>query len=570
MTPKLAKRGRLVLASALTFILVGAVHTAPALVALGGMVLSALLSAYLWFFPTAVLLRRKKIELSWWVPPGDQPGGALAVERPFDMHVAFRNHGGRRLRILEVGILGTRSLELPDDLEAVVPPGRQVEVIGQVRSHSAGYQVIHGAALTFGDVLGLFSVRAYFPNPLSIKVFPRQAHVRSQALRPQVGAVHEHVGQHHIRRRGLAGELREIRDHAPGDSFKLIAWKSTARHRKLMVRDLETEIVLTNQILVDIAGSMRGGSPGHTKLDYAIDTAAAIARTAIEAGDRVGLMTFDSRVYSELKPDAGHHHYLMMIDRLLETHNVVDEDLTDLTPGELIAAVAEYLAHQEAVDVRLRYAPPLDDPRWQHIQAGPAGELYDTAALGRVVRMLLNAMGKTETHKVSAPAWWWSRVHVAEDADPQMADIRLFCRLRGIDLPYRTLVDPGMRNQGLADAARRVATQGRSDVIVLISDLRGLGERPDLTMKAIARMRRRGQRMYAIAPFGPSFARQADTTAGKAVADSLRRDEREIFDRSRRLLMSHSIPVVETGPDDNPIVLMRRIARARSSMRRVA
>ena len=32
-----------------------------------------LLALYLSFYPTAILLRRKKIELSWWVPPGDQP-----------------------------------------------------------------------------------------------------------------------------------------------------------------------------------------------------------------------------------------------------------------------------------------------------------------------------------------------------------------------------------------------------------------------------------------------------------------------------------------------------------------
>ncbi len=52
-----------------------------------------LLALYLAFYPTAILLRRKKIELSWWVPPGDQPGGALGADRPFQLHLAFRNHG---------------------------------------------------------------------------------------------------------------------------------------------------------------------------------------------------------------------------------------------------------------------------------------------------------------------------------------------------------------------------------------------------------------------------------------------------------------------------------------------
>jgi uncharacterized protein (DUF58 family) len=571
LTPTLARRGRLVLASAATFILVGAIHTAPPLVALGGVIVAALLTTYLWFFPTAILLRRKKIELSWWVPPGDQPGGALSVDRPFDLHVAFRNHGGRRLRILDARILGTSALELPPHMEAVVPAGRQVEVVAEMRARAAGYQVLHGAILIFGDVLGLFDVRAYFPNPVAIKVFPAQADLRSPGLRPKGGALHEQVGLHHVRRRGLAGELREIREHAHGDSFKYIAWKATARQRKLMVRDLETEIVVTHQIMVDIAGSMRGGAPGRSKLDYAIDTAAALARTAVDSGDRVGLITFDSRVYSELRPDAGHHHYLKVIDRLVETHNVVDEDLTDLTNSELVAMVARYLAHQEAIDVRLRHAPPLDDPRWEHIQAGPGGELYDIAALSKVVSTLLETMGQTrDANRNSAPAWWWSRVHVSSMSDPQMARIRLFCRLRGIELPYRAMGEAGGRSLGLSQAAGRVAAQGRADVIVLISDLRGLLERPEVTVQALARARRGGQRVLAIAPFGPAFAPEPRSLVAHTVAAALTRDERETFAQSRRLLIRHGIPVLEATPADTPAVLLRKMARARSSMRRVA
>jgi len=568
VTPALAKRGKLALATGCSFVLVGAIYNAPPLVALGGVVVSALLTAYLYFFPTAILLRRRKIELSWWVPPGDQPGGALSVERPFDLHVALRNHGGRALRVLHVTVVGHSSLELPDNLEALVPAGRQVEVVGPARAHSAGYHVLHGAVMVFGDILGLFDLRAYFPNPIAIKVFPRQAGLRnSAALRPKGGALHERVGLHHVRRRGLAGELREIREHSHGDPFKFIAWKATARRQKLMVRDLETEIVVTHQILLDIAGSMRGGSPGRTKLDYALDTAAALARSGLEGGDRVGLVTFDSRVYSQLKPGAGHHHYLKLIDRLVEVHNIVDEDLTDLTNGELVAAVADYLAHQEAVDVKLRRTPALDDPIWERLHTGPDGELYDLGGMNNVITALLKAMG-TNTQKSLAPAWWWSRVHISRESDPHMAKLRLFCRLRGLELPYRRDHEHGMRAAGLAAAVSRVSTQSRADNIIIISDLHGLGESPELPLKALTRARRSGQRVIVIAPFGPAFAPAADTAAGEHVADVFSADEREALQHANRLILRSGIPVIEAGPRDNPAVLLRKMAR--SKLRRVA
>jgi uncharacterized protein (DUF58 family) len=571
MIPIPARRGRLVLASASLFLVVGSLYTSAPLVALGGVALSALMTAYLGFFPTAILLRRRKIELSWWIPPGDQPGGALTVDRPFSVHIALRNHGGRTLRVLAADLFGTSSLELPRGLEAEVPAGCQVEIAGDVRARAAGYQVLHGAVLTLGDVLGLFEVRAYFPNPIAIKVFPRQSMSRgAAALRPTVGAMHERVGVHQVRRRGLAGELREIRDHTHGDPFKFIAWKATARRQKLMVRDLETEIVVTHQLLLDIGGSMRNASAGHSKLDYAIELAAALGHVALEGGDRVGLCTFDSRLYSELRPSDGRHHYLKLVDRLLETHNVVDEDLTDLTNGELVSAVARYLAHQEAIDVRVRRAPPLDDPVWARIQAGPTGDLYDLDALGKVIGTLLKSMGQASASRPLAPAWWWSRVPIAPESDPQMARLRLFCRLRGIELPYRAQHTPGRRAAGLCEAVRRLQSSGRADVVVLLSDLGGVLDSPEAAAPALAQLRRAGQHAVAVVPFGPAFLPPPATQLAADVATILAREESDRIDHARRVLLRHGIPVVRVGPDDSPALLLGRIRQKSSAARRVA
>ena len=61
--------------------LVGALNGTAPLVAMGGVVFAGFFAAYLWFFPAAILLRRRKVEISWWMPPGDLPGGALSVDR---------------------------------------------------------------------------------------------------------------------------------------------------------------------------------------------------------------------------------------------------------------------------------------------------------------------------------------------------------------------------------------------------------------------------------------------------------------------------------------------------------
>jgi len=542
--PRLATRGKLVLGTALLFIVVGALHGTPPLVALAGVVLAVLCALYLVFYPTAILLRRKKIELSWWVPPGDQPGGALGVDRPFQLHLAFRNHGSRKLRILSTQILGASGLSIDDQPSATVRRGQQVEVTTAVRPLASGYHVLHGAALTFGDALGLFDIEAFFPNPIAVKVFPRLFALRSQPVRALGGALHEQVGIHHVRRRGLSGELREIREHTHGDPFKFIAWKATARRQQLMVRDLENEIVTTHVVMIDVGAGMRQGPLGRAPLDWACDATAALAKTALTSSDRIGLVGFDTRPVCELAADTGHHHYLQLVDRLLDTRSIVDADLTDVTAGELVALVARYLAHQEAIDVRIKIAPPLDDARWMQIQAGPDGQLYDVAATGRLCKRLIDIIvGKDDARgdaKARPPA-------VVED-DLQLRPLRQLCRLRGIELPYRASWEHGKRAAGFAAAVDRAVAATRPDVVIIVSDLAGLAEDEPRTRRAIARLRRFAGSVIALVPSPSAFLPGAATPHGRRVRELMARDQRQATEPGRRLLVRHGITVLEANP----------------------
>ncbi len=560
MIPRLATRGKLVLATALLFLIVGALHGAPPLVALAGVVLSILLALYLGFYPTAILLRRKKIELSWWVPPGDQPGGALSADRPFQLHLAFRNHGSRKLRILHSNILSATGLSIDERPSATVKRGQQVEVTTTIRPLAAGYQVLHGAALTFGDALGLFDIEAYFPNPIAVKVFPRTMALRGQPVRAIGGALHEQVGLHHVRRRGLSGELRELREHSHGDPFKFIAWKATARRGQLMVRDLENEIVTTHVVMLDVGAGMRTGMLGRTPLDWATDATAALARAAMSSSDRVGFVGFDTRPVVELGVDTGHNHYLQLVDRLLDMRSLVDEDLTDVTAGELVALVARYLAHQEAIDVRVKLAPPLDDPRWSSIQAGPDGQLYDVAATGRLCKRLIELMGTSKDANARADK---RRQAPIVESDALLAPLRQFCRLRGIELPYRTSWEHGRRSNGFALAVERAVGSGRPDVVILISDLSGFAEDEARALRAIARLRKAAGSVVVLVPAPAAFLPVATTPHGQRVRELMVRDQRAAVDPGRRLLVRHGIMVVEGSPTDSLERLIGRTSRLR-------
>jgi uncharacterized protein (DUF58 family) len=558
MTPALTRSGLLVVGVGTACVFGGALVTAWPLVALGFSQLAAVLVLYVLFIPQCALLRRRQLEFAWWVPAAESAGGALLVDRPLTLHLLLRNHSPFRLAVSQLRIMASSAIELEGgDLATVLAPRRESRLRARAVPRSAGYWFFHGMSLSISDRSGAFAVQLYYPNLLCIKVFPPLAIARDTIpFRPRTGALHERAGQRVVRQRGLGTDLREIRDHVPGDPFKRIAWKATARSRRLMVREFESEIVTTHWLLLDISASMRSRRPGHGKLDYGLGLCAAYARLALEAGDRVGLITFDHRIYSQVNAGDGRPHLFAIIDRLMELHSIVDEDLTDLTDQELYGAVADYLAHQEGLAVQVPGRPPRrDDPVWAHLVEGPRGEVYDATAMVQAVTSLLKA------RRPSGASWWWNHVVAGH---PWTAQLRLFCRLSGLEIPYRQSSTLMGKEGGMAEALGRASAPRHSQLIVLVSDLEELAEpRPVLDALRLAKRRHHG--LVVVAPFAPGFLAAPEDEHGERVQQifALRaeRQRREAKRGVERL----GVPVISAAPSDALQLLLRRLAQYRTA-----
>ena len=556
MNPSLTRSGLLSVCVSCAFVVAGAVMATWPLVALGTLALAAVLVLYLVFIPTSVLLRRRYLEFAWWVPASDTSGGALLAGRPMTLNLLFRNHTPLRLRLTGMRILASSAIELSQPvMSSVLSDRREVRLKTRATPGAAGYWFFHGIALEISDRFGLFALHVYYPNLMDIKVFPRLGVGRSPIpFRPRTGALHERVGQRTVRQVGLGSDLREIREHIPGDPFKRIAWKASARMRKLMVREFESEIVVTHWLLLDISSTMRAGGPGRSKLDYGLSLVAAFSRMALEAGDRVGLVTFDHRIYSQVKPSDGNPQLYRIIDRLMELHAVVDEDLTDLTDPELFAAVADYLAYQEGVDVQRRGRPPSrDDPVWTDLLIGPAGQLYSAEAMTRAVQRALS-----RRPPIAGSSWRWQVLASSRFT----AQLRRFCRLCGLEVPYRQHSFLAGKERGMGEALSRAAAARHSQMIVLITDLEEMEELPTV-LDTLRLARSRGHSLTVVAPFAPAFMEPTEDPHARRVQNiySMRAQrQRRVVQQSIEKL---GIPVLSASPLDALTVLMRRLAQLR-------
>jgi hypothetical protein len=137
---------------------------------------------------------------------------------------------------------------------------------------------------------------------------------------------------------------------------------------------------------------------------------------------------------------------------------------------------------------------------------------------------------------------------VVED-DPQLRPLRQFCRLRGIELPYRATWEHGRRAHGFAAAVERAVANGRPDVVVLISDFAGFAEDEARIKRALARLRKSAGSIIAIAPSANAFLPAATTPHGRRVRELIVRDQRAALEPGRRLLVRHGITVLEGSPN---------------------
>ncbi len=127
-------------------------------------------------------------------------------------------------------------------------------------------------------------------------------------------------GGHPVKARGMGVELEHIREYMPGDDFRKIAWKISARNplRELMVKETMSEVRLEFFIVVDAGIESSLGYPQRL-IDYYIEAAGSLILAALDKGDVIGL--YIAGTPSLLIPPTRRREYLYTALNIIETLN---------------------------------------------------------------------------------------------------------------------------------------------------------------------------------------------------------------------------------------------------------
>jgi uncharacterized protein (DUF58 family) len=128
------------------------------------------------------------------------------------------------------------------------------------------------------------------------------------------GRLANRVGDHVSRSSGDGAEFAGVREYVAGDRQRSINWAATTRRGRLQVNTFAAERSQDLVLLVDATSDI--GVLGSTSVDHSLRGALGVARTYLDARDRVGLVFFGARM-RWLAPGMGDRQFFRLLDAIV-------------------------------------------------------------------------------------------------------------------------------------------------------------------------------------------------------------------------------------------------------------
>ena len=202
-------------------------------------------------------------------------------------------------RAVVVDCVGERPVAAP-----VVRAGRVLRGRYEVASALRGRYRLGDAKLVIDDGFGLAETRIPLDRSDEVIVYPRVYLV--EGLFTDAGGMSGEQGRALLHR--TAGyDLHSIRDHQRGESLRRVHWRSTAKRRKLMVKELQDTPRDEASVLLD--GDIRAvaGERPESTFDYQVRAAASLLHRLVESGQRSALVIHGAAHTRIRVGDAGGH-----------------------------------------------------------------------------------------------------------------------------------------------------------------------------------------------------------------------------------------------------------------------
>jgi uncharacterized protein (DUF58 family) len=223
---------------------------------------------------------------------------------PLDSAVTIENRSGLTL-------IGKIRDDTPADFEVSpvehalrLPPLGRLTARRKLTPQRRGAFVLERVYLKFFSPLRLWVRHVQIPVRSPLNVFPDIKQFSEYALLARTNRL-SLIGVRKTRHVGQDSEFERLRDYSRDDNYRHIDWRSTARRRKLTVRQFQSDQSQRIIFLLDCGRMMTNIRNGYSLLDHALNSILMMAYVALSQGDSVGLLCFSDTIHSFVPPRGG-------------------------------------------------------------------------------------------------------------------------------------------------------------------------------------------------------------------------------------------------------------------------
>ena len=199
--------------------------------------------------------------------------------------------------------------------KATVGRNDQFELVYSLLPTSRGEYIFNDIIVFAHAPLQLVKRRFLFPARQVVKVYPSYLQMRRYQLLAVSNRLQE-AGVKKIRKIGHSMEFEQIKEYVPGDDYRTINWKATARKDGLMVNNYTDERSQQIYCLINKGRVMKMPFNGMTLLDYAINAALVLSNVALGRQDKAGIITFEKNLETFLQADKKPAQMNMILESL--------------------------------------------------------------------------------------------------------------------------------------------------------------------------------------------------------------------------------------------------------------
>ena len=197
-----------------------------------------------------------------------------------------------------------------------IEPGSSIIFSYILQARMRGRYYIGPTEVIMRDRLGFHYYKRTLKAHTEVLVYPTWKDVRRmEALgkQRQLGLM---FGAHRTKTVGMGSDFVGFREYVPGDEFRLIDWKTSAKRGDMVIKHFEMEKNIQVICMVDTSGSMGNGYPENTKLEYAIRAAVLLTHIGLERKDLIGTCVFSDIVHSYVPPGTRPNHMYNVLEAL--------------------------------------------------------------------------------------------------------------------------------------------------------------------------------------------------------------------------------------------------------------